>query len=237
MRKAVGPPIQREPLALQRGTASSLKRCSPNLRCHAPLRWPPRRACGAAIPARGARQGQPTVPCSRRAPSTARLCTARRHDRLVETPQPAQVQPPRSQRAERRLAERMLGPARRVPLPAHLSSSSCGPILLPWLCCKPRLVEASPRPHLSYLAASHSACAAACPARSSSCCHPPPDPCRTVGQPLCARCGGVPPDPVTFGLLPCAVGRPCSRSCSGRCAYVRLGGGNRSRPLPHCGCG
>ena len=34
----------------------------------------------------------------------------------------------------------------------------------PWLCCKPRLAAASPRPHLSYLAASHSACAAACSA-------------------------------------------------------------------------
>ena len=67
---------------------------------------------------------------------------------------------------------------------------------LPWLCCKPRLAEASSRPHLSYLAASHSACAAACscPARSSRCCHPPPDPCHTLGQPLCARCGGDPPD-------------------------------------------
>ena len=110
-------------------------------------------------------------------------------------PQPAQ--PPRSQRAERGLAERMRSPARRVPLLAHLSSTCCGPIHLPLaVCCKPRLAEASPRPHLSYLAASHSACAAACscPARSSRCCHPPPDPCHTLGQPLCARCGGDPPD-------------------------------------------
>ena len=57
----------------------------------------------------------------------------------------------------------------------------------PGLCCQPRLVEASPRPPLSYVAASYSACAAACPARSSSCFHSPPDPCRTLGQPLCAR--------------------------------------------------
>ena len=109
-------------------------------------------------------------------------------------PQPAQ--PPRSQRAERGLAERMRSPARRVPLLAHLSSTCCGPIHLLLAVLQASPPEASPRPHLSYLAASHSACAAACscPARSSRCCHPPPDPCHTLGQPLCARCGGDPPD-------------------------------------------
>ena len=84
----------------------------------------------------------------------------------------------------------------RRPLAVDRSSSS-------WLCCQPCLAKASPRPHTS--AASHSACAAACPARSSSYCHPPPDPCRTLGQPLCARCGGDPLDLVAFELLPGAA--------------------------------
>ena len=84
----------------------------------------------------------------------------------------------------------------RRPLAVDRSSSS-------WLCCQPCLAKASPRPHTS--AASHSACAAACPARSSSYCHPPPDPCRTLGQPLCARCGGDPLDLFAFELLPGAA--------------------------------
>ena len=117
---------------------------------------------------------------------------------------PKAAQPLSSQRPERaRTAHRT--PARCVP-PAHLSMppcTSCGPILL-LLAVLPALPrEASPRPHTS--AASHSACAAACPARSSSYCHPPPDPCRTLGQPLCARCGGDPLDLVAFGLLPGAA--------------------------------
>ena len=41
---------------------------------------------------------------------------------------------------------------------------------------------------------------------------------------------------VTFGPLPCGCLAP-DRVARGRCAYVRLGGGNRSRPLPHCGSG
>jgi hypothetical protein len=112
-------------------------------------------------------------------------------------PQPAQ--PLRSQLAEswlRGLAERMLSPARRVPLPAHLSSSSCGPILLSLavLQASPRGGQPSATPQLRCSLTSQRTCAAAFPARSSSCCHPPPDPCRTLGQLLCARCGGDPPD-------------------------------------------
>ena len=77
-----------------------------------------------------------------------------------------------------------------------------------------------------------------CPARSSRCCHPPPDPCHTLGQPLCARCGGDPPDLWSpLGSFPESQCLAPDRVARGRCAYVRLGGGNRSRPLPHCGSG
>lgn len=151
-------------------------------------------------------------------------------------PQPAQ--PPRSQRAERGLAERMRSPARRVPLLAHLSSTCCGPIHLLLAVLQASPPEASPRPHLSYLAASHSACAAACSALhvrpaaathlripvtlSASLCAPAAE----VILPICGHLWA----PSLSCLAPDRVARA-------RCAYVRLGGGNRSRPLPHCGSG
>ena len=109
---------------------------------------------------------------------------------------------------------------------------------LPWLCCKPRLAEASPRPHLSYLAASHSACEAACSAlrvRPAAATH-----LRIPVTLLASLCA-----PAAEVILPiCGHLWAPSLSClapdrvaRGRCAYVRLGGGNRSRPLPHCGSG
>ena len=108
----------------------------------------------------------------------------------------------------------------------------------PWLCCKPRLAEASPRPHLSYLAASHSACAAACSAlrvRPAAATHlriPV-----TLSASLCAPAAEVVPDLWSpLGSFPESCLAP-DRVARGRCAYVRLGGGNRSRPLPHCGSG
>ena len=109
-------------------------------------------------------------------------------------PQPAQ--PPRSQRPERGLAERMRSPARRVPLLAHLSSTCCGPIHLPLavLQASPRGGQPSATPQLPCSLTQRLRSSLQCPARSSRCCHPPPDPCHTLGQPLCARCGGGPPD-------------------------------------------
>jgi hypothetical protein len=190
-------------------------------------------ACGAAIPARGARHGQPT--------DHALLETCALHRASL----PCTASPCGSPRLlSLSAASGQRGLAQRIAVllvACHLPISRCRRALAvdrsssSRLCCQPCLAKASPRPHTS--AASHSACAAACPARSSSYCHPPPDPCRTLGQPLCARCGGDPLDLVAFGLLPGAAYLRCSQSCSGRCAYVRLGGGNRSRPLPHCGCG
>ena len=109
----------------------------------------------------------------------------------------------------------------------------------PWLCCKPRLAEASPRPHLSYLAASHSACAAACSAlhvRPAAATHLRipvtllASLCAPAAEVVLPICGHL------WAPLPCGCLAP-DRVARGRCAYVRLGGGNRSRPLPHCGSG
>jgi len=143
-------------------------------------------------------------------------------------PQPAQ--PPRSQRAERGLAERMRSPARRVPLLAHLSSTCCGPIHLPLaVCCKPRLAEASPRPHLSYLAASHSACAAACSAL-----HVRPAAATHLRIPvallasLCAPAAEV-ILPICGHLWAPSLRLPCSRSCSARSLCLCAAG--RWQPL------
>ena len=143
-------------------------------------------------------------------------------------PQPAQ--PPRSQRAERGLAERMRSPARRVPLLAHLSSTCCGPIHLPLaVCCKPRLAEASPRPHHSYLAASHSACAAACSAlhvRPAAATHlriPV-----TLLASLCAPAAEV-ILPICGHLWAPSLRLPCSRSCSARSLCLCAAG--RWQPL------
>jgi hypothetical protein len=98
---------------------------------HVPLRWPPRGG-HAAQPSPRAAPGTaspPTMPCSRRAPSTARPCPARH--RLVEAQGSSASQQPAARDAERaRAAHR--SPARCVP-PAHLSMpprTSCGPILL-----------------------------------------------------------------------------------------------------------
>ena len=159
-------------------------------RCYSPPRWPP----GMRVQRCHSRPARPahTVPCSRRAPSTPRVSALR--GIALWKPQPAQ--PPRSQRAERGLAERMRSPARRVPLLAHLSSTCCGPIHLPLavLQASPRGGQPSATPQLPCSLTQRLRSSLQCPARSSRCCHPPPDPCRTLGQPLCARCGGDPPD-------------------------------------------
>ena len=58
---------------------------------------------------------------------------------------------------------------------------------------------------------------------------------------LCARCGGDSPSRHLWAPSPCAavclqIVSTHSRTRSDR-AHVQLGGGSRSRPLPHCGCG
>ena len=139
--------------------------------------------------------------CSRRAPSTARLCTAR-HDRLVEA-QPAQ--PPRSQRPERARTAHAQSCSSRAT--ACLATGSDWAVPPPG--CAASLASEKPALGHTYLISAglqpHTAHAHQPVLRVSSCCHPPPDPCRTLGQPLCARCGGDAPDQVTFGLLPCAA--------------------------------
>jgi hypothetical protein len=163
------------------------------------------------------------VPCSRRAPSTARLSTARH--RLVEAPAcSASPQPAGRERARRAHAQ-------------SCSSCHCLPIsrvlavdrsTFSWLCCKPRLAEASPRPHLSYLAASHSACEAACSAlrvRPAAATHlriPV-----TLSASLCAPAAGVIPD--LWSPLGSFPELPCSRSCSARSLCLCAAG--RWQPL------
>ena len=176
------------------------------------------------------------MPCSRRAPSTPRVSALR--GIALWKPQPAQ--PPRSQRAERGLAERMRSPARRVPLLAHLSSTCCGPIHLSLavLQASPRGGQPSATPQLPCSLTQRLRSSLQCPARSSRCCHPHLRIPVTLSASLCAPAADV--------ILPICGHRlgsfpelACSRSrvARGRCAYVRLGGGNRSRPLPHCGSG
>ena len=161
-------------------------------RCYPPPRWPPRDE-GAALPFRRAAPGTASPPCPARDVRPPPRVSPLRGIALWK-PQPAQ--PPRSQRAERGLAERMRSPARRVPLLAHLSSTCCGPIHLPLavLQASPRGGQPSAIPQLPCSLTQRLRSSLQCPARSSRCCHPPPDPCRTLGQPLCARCGGDPPD-------------------------------------------
>jgi len=117
-----------------------------------------------------------------------------------------------------------------VPLLAHLSSTCCGPIhLLLAVCCKPRLAEASPRPHLSYLAASHSACEAACSAlrvRPAAATHlriPV-----TLSASLCAPAAEV-ILPICGHLWAPSLRLPCSRSCSARSLCLCAAG--RWQPL------
>ena len=129
-----------------------------HFRCYSPPRWPPRDE-GAALP----------FPPGTASPHRALLETCALH------------------RASLHCAASPCGSPSLLSLPAASgqregSQSACAVLLVachclpisrvlavdrstfPWLCCKPRLAEASPRPHLSYLAASHSACAAACSA-------------------------------------------------------------------------
>ena len=98
----------------------------------------------------------------------------------------------------------------------------------PWLCAASL---ASRRPALGHTSATlqpHTAPAQQCPARSSRCCHPPPDPCRTLGQPLCARCGGDPPDLWSpLGSFPAAALLPIS----GRARSLCLCAAGRWQPL------
>ena len=192
-------------------------------RCYSPPRWPPWDE-GAALPFP---PGTASSPCPARDVRPPPRVSPLRGIALWK-PQPAQ--PPRSQRAERGLAERMRSPARRVPLLAHLSSTCCGPIHLPLaVCCKPRLAEASPRPHLSYLAASHSACAAACSAlhvRPAAATHlriPV-----TLLASLCAPAAEV-ILPICGHLWAPSLRLPCSRSCSARSLCLCAAG--RWQPL------
>jgi hypothetical protein len=137
---------------------------------------------------------------------------------------------------QRGLAQRMRSPARRVPLPAS-RMAAIGPFLLL------AVLQASPhrsQPSATYTYLSQLACSLTQRMRISLSCAFPAAATHlripvALSASLCACCGGDAPDQVTFGLLPCAALLP--RSCSGRCAYVRLCCGNRSQPLPHCGGG
>ena len=80
-----------------------------------------------------------------------------------------------------------------------------------WLCCKPRLIEASPRPPISQLACSLTqrmriSLSCAFPAAATHLRIPV-----ALSASLCACCGGDAPYQVSFGLLPCAALLP--RSC------------------------
>ena len=143
-------------------------------------------------------------------------------------PQPAQ--PPRSQRAEREGSQSactvLLVACHCLPISRVLAVDRS---TFPWLCCKPRLVEASPRPHLSYLAASHSACAAACSAL-----HVRPAAATHLRIPvallasLCAPAAEV-ILPICGHLWAPSLRLPCSRSCSARSLCLCAAG--RWQPL------
>ena len=141
-----------------------------------------------------------TVPCSRRAPSTARLSTARH--RLVEAPAcSASPQPAGRERARRAHAQSCSSRATACPSLEYLlwtdpPSPGCAASL------------ASRRPALGHTSATlqpHTAPAQqpAVPSAFVPMLPPtPPGPCHTLGPPLCARCGCDPRSVVTFGLLP-----------------------------------
>ena len=156
--------------------------------CPRAMLFPPTLAArdeGAALPF-------PTVPCSRRAPSTARLSTARH--RLVEAPTcSASPQPAGRERARRAHAQSCSSRATACPSLEYLlwtDPPSPGCVLQ----ASPRGGQLSATPQLPCSLTQRLRSSLQCPARSSRCCHSPPDPCRTLGQPLCARCGGDPPD-------------------------------------------
>ena len=143
---------------------------------------------------------------------------------------------------QRGLAQRMRSPARRVPLPAS-RMAVIGPFLLL------AVLQASPHRsqpsatytylYLSWLAASHSACASACPARfqllpptSGSLSHSRPAfvpaaevmlPTRSaLGSFLALRCS---PDPVAVAVPMCGGGR-----------WQPLFAASFSLTQPHCTC-
>ena len=126
-----------------------------------------------------------------------------------------------------------------VPLLAHLSSTCCGPIHPPLavLQASPRGGQLSATPQLpcSLTQRLRSSLQLPCtfvpllPPTSGSLSHSWPASVRPLRR-WSSR------SVVTFGPLPCGCLAP-DRVARGRCAYVRLGGGNRSRPLPHCGSG
>jgi hypothetical protein len=123
---------------------------------------------------------------------TARLCTARH--RLVEAPTcSASPQPAGRERARRAHAQSCSSRATACPSLEYLlwtDPPSPGCVLQ----ASPRGGQPSATPQLPCSLTQRLRSSLQCPARSSRCCHPPPDPCRTLGQPLCARCGGDPPD-------------------------------------------
>ena len=192
-------------------------------RCYSPPRWPPWDE-GAALPFP---PGTASSPCPARDVRPPPRVSPLRGIALWK-PQPAQ--PPRSQRPERGLAERMRSPARRVPLLAHLSSTCCGPIHPPLavLQASPRGGQLSATPQLPCSLTQRLRSSLQCPARSSRCCHPHLRIPVTLSARLCAPAADVIPDLWSpLGYFP---ELPCSRSrvARGRCAYVRLA---RRQPL------
>ena len=164
------------------------------------------------------------MPCSRRAPSTARLSTARH--RLVEAPAcSASPQPAGRERARRAHAQSCSSRATACPSLEYLlwtdpPSPGCAASLASG-------GQPSVTPQLPCSLTQRLRSSLQCPARSSRCCHPPPDPCHTLGQPLCARCGGDPPD--LWSPLGSFPELPCSRSCSARSLCLCAAG--RWQPL------
>ena len=165
------------------------------------------------------------MPCSRRAPSTARLCTARH--RLVEAPTcSASPQPAGRERARRAHAQSCSSRATACPSLEYLlwtDPPSPGCVLQ----ASPRGGQPSATPQLPCSLTQRLRSSLQCPARSSRCCHPPPDPCHTLCQ-LCAPAAEV-ILPICGHLWAPSLRLPCSRSCSARSLCLCAAG--RWQPL------
>ena len=190
---------------------------------YTPLRWPPRDD-GAAQPFPRAAPGTASPPCPARPSlrvSALRGMIALWKPSLLSLPA-ASGQREGSQSA----CAVLLVACHCLPISRVLAVDRS---TLPWLCCKPRLAEASSRPHLSYLAASHSACAAACSAlhvRPAAATHlriPV-----TLLASLCAPAAEV-VLPICGHLWAPSLRLPCSRSCSARSLCLCAAG--RWQPL------
>ena len=101
------------------------------------------------------------------------------------------------------------------------------PWLLAVLQASPRGGQPSATPQLPCSLTQRLRSSLQCPARSSRCCHPPPDPCHTLCQ-LCAPAAEV-ILPICGHLWAPSLRLPCSRSCSARSLCLCAAG--RWQPL------